>query len=146
MYRSGLVDTLFTHANTNGVWPNSLVRRLPWQKQNKTMFVSLVFHFFPPCLLTGMFTYYANMFLAFLTTAPSERIQSHCTADSKEKPVGRKVDMRCFLVFPSWNRYVIDLLWYTYIKSNVSRRTWLVKFSMAVCMQYVASHLFYGEI
>jgi hypothetical protein len=30
MYRSGLVDTLVTHANTNGVWPNSLVRRPPW--------------------------------------------------------------------------------------------------------------------
>ena len=23
MYRSGLVDTLVTHTNTNGVWPNS---------------------------------------------------------------------------------------------------------------------------
>ena len=30
MYRSGLVDTLVNHTNTNGVWPNSLARRRPW--------------------------------------------------------------------------------------------------------------------
>jgi hypothetical protein len=53
MYRSGLVDTLVTHANTNGVWPNSLVRRPPWlhassvkNKQNKnfeTYFALFIF-------------------------------------------------------------------------------------------------------
>ena len=30
MYRLGLVDTLVTHANTNGVWPNFLVWSPPW--------------------------------------------------------------------------------------------------------------------
>ena len=30
MYRSGLVDTLVIHANTNGVWPNFLVWSPPW--------------------------------------------------------------------------------------------------------------------
>jgi hypothetical protein len=30
MYRSGLVDTLVTHANANGVWPNFLVWSPPW--------------------------------------------------------------------------------------------------------------------
>ena len=30
MYRSGLVDTLFTHANTNALWPNFLVWSPLW--------------------------------------------------------------------------------------------------------------------
>jgi hypothetical protein len=30
MYRSGLVNTLVIHANTNGVWPNFLVWSPPW--------------------------------------------------------------------------------------------------------------------
>ena len=30
MYRSGMVDTLVIHANTNWVWPNFLVRSPPW--------------------------------------------------------------------------------------------------------------------
>ena len=46
MYRSGLVDTLFTHANTNGVWPNFLVWSLSWlyasSVKNKTSYMYLI--------------------------------------------------------------------------------------------------------
>ena len=43
MYRSGLVDTLVTHANTNRVWPNFLDWSPPWlyassvKNKNKTL-------------------------------------------------------------------------------------------------------------
>jgi hypothetical protein len=64
MYRSGLVDTLATHANTNGVWPNSLVRRPPWlhasSVKNKTKqvfnFDSFDMSLFCECAHNGFYT------------------------------------------------------------------------------------------
>ena len=52
MYRSGLVDTLVTHANTNGVWPNFLVWSPLWlyasSVKNKTSYLIITTVLFQP--------------------------------------------------------------------------------------------------
>ena len=45
MFRLGLVDTLVTHSNKEGFWPNSLVQRPPWLYASSVKNIKAKFYF-----------------------------------------------------------------------------------------------------
>jgi hypothetical protein len=111
MYRSGLVDTLVTHANSNGVSPNFLVWSPPWlfassikNKQN-TNYIDKILAFFwlPNYPLSLTFSSLSTIFLYHL-----HPFSCKCSLEH----LGARHNWKCF--------YSLFIVFFTFILCNFS--------------------------
>jgi hypothetical protein len=104
MYRSGLVATLVTHANTNGVWPNFLVWSLPWfyaisvkNKQTNTFLSPIIWPMVKKFLEPFFFLYLG--ILALLIYLYGEVSKKSCNCSSPFERKGNWSSVNAFLYF-----------------------------------------------